>query len=124
MPPARFRRYLPLITARVRFSPLQLPPPPIITPRVNFGTQVQRGLTPSSDGDLVDDDRNSYNDEAQEQNPVATPSKQIPKPIGEAGRPGSGGYNLEDTLHWPKPRFSNLQVSHVYFVHSVCSLLL
>jgi hypothetical protein len=34
----------------------------------------------------------------------------IPKPSGEAGRPRSGGYNLEDTLAWPKDQYEALVV--------------
>ncbi|KAJ3833454.1 hypothetical protein F5878DRAFT_645937 [Lentinula raphanica] len=33
----------------------------------------------------------------------------IPKPEGEAGRPGRGGYNLEATLNWPKKRFKEVK---------------
>lgn len=36
----------------------------------------------------------------------------IPKPPGEAGRPGSGGFNLEETLGWPKEYFNKIQVRH------------
>lgn len=36
----------------------------------------------------------------------------IPKPPGEAGRPGSGGFNLEETLGWPKEEFNKIQVSY------------
>lgn len=34
----------------------------------------------------------------------------IPKPEGEAGRPGRGGYNLEDTLAWSKEEYRQLKV--------------
>jgi hypothetical protein len=34
----------------------------------------------------------------------------IPKPIGEAGRPGRRGYNLKDTLNLPDEQYKNLQV--------------
>ena len=34
----------------------------------------------------------------------------IPKPPGEAGRPKSGGFNLEETLCWPKEYFNAVQV--------------
>ncbi|KIK52813.1 hypothetical protein GYMLUDRAFT_250940 [Collybiopsis luxurians FD-317 M1] len=33
---------------------------------------------------------------------------QIPKPVGEAGRPGRGGYNLQEKLGWPAQRFKNV----------------
>jgi hypothetical protein len=35
----------------------------------------------------------------------------ICKPSGEPGRPRSGGYNLEDTLGWPKDAYEALVVS-------------
>lgn len=34
----------------------------------------------------------------------------IPKPEGEAGRPGRGGYNLEKSLNWDADRFKKLKV--------------
>lgn len=36
--------------------------------------------------------------------------EQIPKPSGEAGRPGRGGYNLEDALDWDPKDFAKLKV--------------
>ncbi|KAF8882343.1 hypothetical protein CPB84DRAFT_1770996 [Gymnopilus junonius] len=33
----------------------------------------------------------------------------IPKPEGEAGRPGRGGYNLEQTLGWPKKEYEHIK---------------
>ncbi|THH19564.1 hypothetical protein EUX98_g8745 [Antrodiella citrinella] len=33
----------------------------------------------------------------------------IPKPQGEVGRPGRGGYNLEETLSWSKQEYDELQ---------------
>ncbi|KAM6490438.1 hypothetical protein JOM56_014111 [Amanita muscaria] len=33
----------------------------------------------------------------------------IPKPPGEAGRPGCGGFKLEDALDWPKDLFTSVQ---------------
>ncbi|KAI6104785.1 hypothetical protein EDD16DRAFT_1524629 [Pisolithus croceorrhizus] len=36
--------------------------------------------------------------------------KKIPKPNGEVGRPGWGGYNLEDQLGWGKDSFKNCRV--------------
>jgi hypothetical protein len=34
----------------------------------------------------------------------------IPKPEGEAGRPGRGGYNLENALGWPGKEYRLLKV--------------
>ncbi|KAI6013657.1 hypothetical protein PISMIDRAFT_19400 [Pisolithus microcarpus 441] len=36
-------------------------------------------------------------------------SDKIPKPSGEAGRPGRGGYNLEDQLGWGEDGFKSLK---------------
>lgn len=38
-------------------------------------------------------------------------SKNIPKPPGEAGRPGRGGYNLEHVLAWDGSQLDLLKVS-------------
>jgi hypothetical protein len=38
-------------------------------------------------------------------------SIKIPKPMGEAGRSGSGGYNLQEKLGWDTPQFRQVQVS-------------
>jgi hypothetical protein len=35
----------------------------------------------------------------------------IPKPDGEAGRPGRGGYNLQTFLKWTPRRWKEVQVS-------------
>jgi hypothetical protein len=36
--------------------------------------------------------------------------RKIPKPNGEAGRPGRGGYNLEEKLGWGEDGFKELKV--------------
>jgi hypothetical protein len=38
-------------------------------------------------------------------------SKKIPKPPGEAGRPQSGGYNLQDKLGWNDRTYESIIVS-------------
>ncbi|KAI6140714.1 hypothetical protein EDD17DRAFT_1417834, partial [Pisolithus thermaeus] len=35
--------------------------------------------------------------------------RKIPKPNGKVGRPGQGGYNLEDQLGWGRDGFKNLK---------------
>ena len=37
-------------------------------------------------------------------------STKVPKPVGEAGRPGRGGYSLKETLAWPLEDYRKLQV--------------
>jgi hypothetical protein len=36
--------------------------------------------------------------------------KKIPKPIGEAGRPNCGGYNLQRKLNWDRDVFEEIKV--------------
>ena len=38
----------------------------------------------------------------------------IPKPNGEAGRPGRGGYNLEDALGWHAKEYSRFKVGFFF----------
>jgi hypothetical protein len=60
--------------------------------------------TPFSQSSLSDSESLSpFNDQAD---------SKIPKPAGDAGRPGSGGYNLERSLAWRKDEFKRLKVSH------------
>ncbi|KAF8805352.1 hypothetical protein BYT27DRAFT_7105116 [Phlegmacium glaucopus] len=80
---AQIERHQPLITARLIFTPKAFPPPPIITVRMEFPSitilqQHERSSTPE----------------------IRKPNKKTPKPQGEAGRPQSGGYNLQDKLGW------------------------
>jgi len=39
----------------------------------------------------------------------------IPKPEGEASRPGRGGYNVEDALGWPGKEYRQLKVVASWF---------
>jgi hypothetical protein len=42
----------------------------------------------------------------------------ISKPVGEAGRPGRGGYNLQTALKWESAFFKQVQVrTHFYHAH-------
>lgn len=52
----------------------------------------------SSDDSSSDDDDNDSEKEL------------IPKPEGDAGRPGRGGYNLEDKLGWQRKEFQQMKV--------------
>ena len=38
-------------------------------------------------------------------------SNKIPKPAGEVGRPGRGGYNLEEKMGWGEDSFKKLKVN-------------
>ena len=61
-----------------------------------------------------DDDATDDDDEADAFVPKSKKGK-IPKPPGEAGRPKSGGYKLEEALGWGKEDFAVIQVSFDMF---------
>ena len=56
----------------------------------------------SSDSEPLKTDSSDESDDSEE--------GLIPKPDGEAGRPGCGGYNLEDELGWKKSEFRKFKV--------------
>lgn len=67
-------------------------------------------ITDGSESDLTDlDDVVDPEDTGTSQHAVQRTGK-IPKPRGEAGRPGSGGFNLEESLGWSKDYFASVQV--------------
>ncbi|KAG2086015.1 uncharacterized protein F5147DRAFT_781799 [Suillus discolor] len=47
-------------------------------------------------------------------------TSKILKPEGEAGCPGRGGYNLEDTLHWDALRFKQFKESVHRYINKHC----
>jgi hypothetical protein len=67
--------------------------------RVTFTSSTDTSDSSSETSGTATDDHNS-----DEFPPIA-------KPSGEAGRPHSGGYNLEDTLALPKDTYEALVVS-------------
>jgi hypothetical protein len=161
---AHIERHQPLITARLIFAPKSLPPPPIITARMEFplfSIPRERSLTPErhttpkraptpkrhptpqrnatptrnrlqrnsmafensmdvdhdpdapESGDLgspltslSDEDRELESEEDGEVN-----GTKISKPPGEAGRPQSGGYNLQEKLGWNDKTYGSVIVS-------------
>lgn len=61
-----------------------------------------------SDGDTSDSELTSLiSDLESDDSPL------IPKPEGEAGRPGRGGYNLEEALKWDHKKYLKVKVSEV-----------
>ena len=52
----------------------------------------------------------SDEDELESEEDVGT-RKKIPKPPGEAGRPQSGGYNLQEKLNWNDRTYDSIVVS-------------
>lgn len=65
-------------------------------------TPKHRDLTPGteSDGESQSDSSDSATSE----------DHLIPKPDGEAGRPGRGGYNLEEALGWEHKKYCRIKV--------------
>jgi len=65
-------------------------------------TPKHRDVTPGTevDGECESDSSDSSTSE----------DHLIPKPEGEAGRPGRGGYNLEEALGWEHKRYRRVKV--------------
>jgi hypothetical protein len=112
------QRHLSLITGRIVFTPQLLPDVPVVTPRVDFDLEDLKGPEEM----LVSDDEpegelsalsSMDTDESESEG-----DGKIPKPLGEAGRPGSGGYNLKDVLGWTKSDFDKIQVRELCATHS------
>jgi hypothetical protein len=112
------RRHPPQITPRLEFLPHPLPPLPQITPRMEFPGERRpyrsrtrsrtRSLSPNS---IELDTLSSAQDSDDEEDRQLT--NKIPKPPGEAGRPASGGFNLEEALGWPKGTYQKILVSYL-----------
>lgn len=126
--------HLPLITNRLEFEFNSLPPPPQITTRRDLGAHIRRqarhnptlysrprprettpvgaqpvGFSPESDSSLSD------LSESEDLDGTANSlSELVPKPVGEAGKANSGGFNLEKELGWNKKRFSDFNVNLFY----------
>ena len=65
-------------------------------------TPRHRDLTPLTE---MDEDSESESSDS-----VTSEDHLIPKPDGEAGRPGRGGYNLEDALGWEHKKYCRIKV--------------
>jgi hypothetical protein len=121
------KSHLPLITTRLEFEFNVLPPPPQITARRDFGTNVRRkarhnfkpysrprarshsvevGFQSDSSLSALSSDEESVDGDINQ-----VISMLIPKPKGEAGKANSGGYNLKQALGWTPKRFEEFDVS-------------
>ncbi|PPQ93401.1 LOW QUALITY PROTEIN: hypothetical protein CVT25_004684 [Psilocybe cyanescens] len=87
------------------------------------GTTQRRAPTPKrvafNEDMNVDSSDSQSGDEEDEEDELESGSelvKLIPKPKGEAGRPGSGGYNLQEELAWSERTYEAVVVS-AYFDH-------
>jgi hypothetical protein len=88
---------LPLPSSNRTQMTRDLPPRPS---RVRFQTAT------TSD----DESASAASSESEPESSVASDDGKIAKPLGEAGRPHSGGYNLERELGWRKTTFKQLKV--------------
>jgi hypothetical protein len=107
------RQHLPLITGRIIFTAQVSPDPPAITPRIDFNMEDLNTLSPGRQESDVDDAEETPSELTDIEEELEDNEK-ILKPPGEAGRPGSGGYNLKEELGWSKAEFDKVQVSYVY----------
>lgn len=116
---AYLSRQLPVITTCIEFSQKNLGPNPIITPQIDFANNTSKHL-PVEDENMMEVDIADVS--APEKTPdyddtldiladaMKNPTK-IPKPIGEPGRPRSGGYCLEAALgNWGDGLFHAINV--------------
>lgn len=132
-------RHLPIITNRLEFFPQNICPPPTITPRIDFGNRLANkdpNFTaedsvstndPNDDGGGVMDINEAFVNPATPPADVASDSgteetsdlldtvdKKIPKPRGQAGHPGSGGYSLDFVLRkWGSTLITDVNVSQI-----------
>jgi hypothetical protein len=74
-----------------------------------------RSLSPltsvaTSDSDASDSDVSDSSELSISESSTDSDDGTIPKPPGKAGRPGHGGYTLEDALDWNPKAFKKLKV--------------
>lgn len=124
-------RHLPIITNRLEFFPQRIGPPPVITPRINFAKRLDNTTeedSASSNNDMDDSDtmapamapatadvgseeREETGEDAEEFANFV--DKKIPKPRGQPGHPGSGGYSLDFVLRkWGSTLITDVNVNN------------
>lgn len=99
--PSLIAQELPLKHKSVRFNTAaagSAPPSPILSLHTSTNSDTSSSFDENEDCDGVTTDE----DEPPEDN-------LIPKPEGENGRPGRGGYNLEVALGWDSKTFRKLK---------------
>ena len=116
----------PIITARMEFPSITVfqherSPTPEVTPRcATTSTRRPTRLTPIQTQkavafEQVDKDLESpltpASDKSDKSESEGVGSTKTPKPPGSAGRPQSGGYNLQDTLGWNDTTYQSITVS-------------
>jgi hypothetical protein len=127
-------RHLPIITNRLEFFPQNIALPPIITPRIDFAERLaNKELNDTSedsestnDGGAMDINKpfvtpatppaDVGSDSGDEDNFLDTRDNKIPKPRGQVGHPGSGGYSLDFVLRkWGTTVITGVNVSDQNF---------
>lgn len=120
-------RPLPLITQDINFQFRNLGNQPQISQDTDFSylngsrdfegnavihnfvrTQAEPGIIASNPGTPVVEETTSDGEPALSDEGGG--ADLIKKPPGQAGRPNSGGYNLEEAVGWPTEEFVKLQV--------------
>lgn len=82
---------------------------------VRLGPSESKKIVATDDNEdpITDDESDSTDQDDVEEGTsqhVDRRSSRIPKPPGEAGRPGSGGFSLPEALGWSKDYFASVQV--------------
>ena len=124
----------PLIAARVEYTLAPAPPLPSITPRVEFTAErlaysrdvVGRGNQATTAPEGQNDNDPSISPQGDAESSTVTllrnrSASKIPKPTGEPGRPGSGGFCVEDSLKmhkWSEESVSKLTVCTTELISS------
>jgi hypothetical protein len=94
--------------SKVRFSPYPSPPKNNKQNKKFVSAESDSELSSLTDSDSEDGDSEDDEDDL------------IPKPEGEASRPGRGGYNVEEALGWPGNEYRQLKV-HYFMVRMILS---
>lgn len=116
---------LPLLTAQTDLLYFILPAHPLLVQEEmqSYKSRIRRIHTPRQSTPYPKsahrprfasrDNTSPLSDLSENDDCVVPPKGCIPKPTGEAGRPGRGGYNLEAVLGWKPDVFSRLKVSFI-----------
>lgn len=103
----------PNIAARIEFKAKSPPPLPSITPRIEFTSEHLAVREDGSEGEYPREVNSRSASKRQLRLRSRQRSGKIPKPIGEPGRPGSGGWCVETEMikhSWAKQDIDELYV--------------
>jgi hypothetical protein len=93
----------PLIAAQIEYTLAPAPPLPSITPHIEFTAERLAYCQVEVRRDIIDLSNIGPSDESTAESSTrvglrSASKTKIPKPTGESGRPGSGGFCVEDSL--------------------------